>query len=225
MKRLLFVISLSAIFYACPSSYNDPDCSRFWYDFDIPVTFEPADSVLHIGDTITITSQFPNKLFDHDSTDTFVFDSINFYTACGINKIDTFNNSKANFSTFDLFNIIVDKEKYNYKKGNISFSIDYVYDGERYLLQFKIVPKYKGVYYFTFFSLLNVRLDLKSEEIYSEKTGCTTEHWHPGISVNNGIGNNKEFLKLSPLKSFNTTVYNDWYKNNYIHGTHMFKVE
>ena len=137
MKKLFFILTISTIFFACPPTpHIDSVCDRYyWHHFDIPVRFDPPDSVLHIGDTITITSQFSNKLWDQDSTDQFIFDSINFHVASGIGKIDTFNNSKANESTFELFDILIDSSKYNYQKAHISFSVDHVYDGNEYYFQ------------------------------------------------------------------------------------------
>ena len=77
MKKLLFYIFITTLFYACPGPIeNDPRCNRVWFDFSIPVDFSPSDSVIKIGDTITITSRFPNKLWDVDSSDQFIFDSI-----------------------------------------------------------------------------------------------------------------------------------------------------
>ena len=89
---------------------------------------------------------------------------------------------------------------------------------------FKIVPKFKGVFYFTFFSLVGQDF-IERQNIYAMNGECSTIYWAPWLITNNGIGNNKEFLKLSPQKHYNTTAYNDWYKRNHILGVHLFKVE
>ena len=227
MKKLLFYIFITSFFYACPGPIeNDPRCNRVWFDFPIPVDFSPSDSVLNIGDTITITSRFPNKLWDVDSSDQFVFDSIDFHTVSGIFKIDTFNGTKVEYSVFKLFDIIIDEAKYNYKKANISFSFDYEYVNNEYLVQFKFIPKYKGVYFFSLESVLTTMSDfVDPQEIYSEISGCVTEHWNPYLITNRGIGNNKEFLKLSPDKYCNTGVYEAWNAKNTVSGVHLFKVE
>lgn len=227
MKKLLFYIFITTFFYACPGPIeNDPRCNRVWFDFPIPVDFSPSDSVLNIGDTITITSRFSNKLWDVDSSDQFVFDSIDFHTVSGIFKIDTFNGTKVEYSVFKLFDIIIDEAKYNYKKANISFSFDYEYVNNEYLVQFKFIPKYKGVYFFSLESVLTTMSDfVDPQEIYSEISGCVTEHWYPSLITNRGIGNNKEFLKLSPDKYCNTGVYEAWNAKNTVSGVHLFKVE
>lgn len=227
MKNLLFYIFISSIFYACPGPIeNDPKCNRVWFDFSIPVDFSPSASVLKIGDTITITSRFPNKIWDVDSSDQFVFDSIDFHNTCGIHKIDTFNGTKEEYSTFKNFDILIDEARFNYKKANISFSFDYEYINKEYYVQFKLIPKYKGVYYFAFSSILNAGDDFEEpQKIYSELSGCVTERWNPDFITNRGIGNNKEFLKLSPDKYFNTTAYEAWNAKNTNVGVHLFKVE
>jgi hypothetical protein len=227
MKKLLFFIFITTFFYACPGPLeNDPRCNRVWFEFSIPVDFSPSDSVLNIGDTITITSRFPNKLWDVDSSDQFVFDSIDFHTFCGINKIDTINRTKIEYSTFKMFDILIDEARYNYKKANITFSFDYEYFNDEYFVQFKLIPKYKGVYFFSFGSKTTHWLDfVELQEIYSEISGCVTEHWYCSLITNRGIGNNKEFLKLSPGKEFNSTIYEAWNAQNTISGVHLFKVE
>ena len=227
MKKILFILTISTIFYACPSTpHIDSVCDRYyWHHFDIPVSFDPPDSVLHIGDTITITSQFPNKLWDQDSTDQFIFDSINFYTKCGIAKIDTFNGSQMSNSLL-LFDYIIDTIKYKVSKNNITYNIKHNYNNNEYYLKFKVVPKYKGVFFFTFPSSLNTFRDLYDRQnIYAINGECSTIYWAPWLITNNGIGNNKEFLKLSPRKYYNTTAYNDWYRHNHIGGVHLFRVE
>ncbi len=227
MKKLLFYIFITTFFYACPGPIeNDPRCNKVWFDFSIPVDFSPYDSVLNIGDTITITSRFPNKLWDVDSSDQFVFDSIDFHVYCGINKIDTFNGTKIEYSTFKMFDIIIDEAKYNYKKANITFSFDYEYVNNEYLVQFQFIPKHKGVYFFEFASKITYWSDfVEPQEIYSEISGCVTEHWYPSLITNKGISNNKEFLKLSPAKEFNSTIYEAWNTKNTVSGVHLFKVE
>lgn len=227
MKKLLFLFFISSTFYACPGpTENDPKCNRFYFNFSIPVDFSPSASVLKIGDTITITSRFPNKIWDVDSSDQFVFDSIDFHTVSGIYKIDTFNGTKVEYSTFKLCDVIIDEARYNYKKANISFSFDYEYVNNEYFVQFKLIPKYKGVYYFSFESIITYGSDfVEPQEIYSEISGCETERWNPYLITNRGIGNNKEFLKLSPDVYFNTTAFEAWNAKNTVSGVHLFKVE
>ena len=156
----------------------------------------------------------------------FVIHTIDFHTVSGIYKIDTFNGTKVEYSTFKLFDILIDEKKYNYKKANISFSFDYEYVNNGYFVQFKFIPKYKGIYFFSFESIITHAPDfVEPQEIYSEISGCLTKNWYPSLITNRGIGNNKEFLKLSPDKYFNTDAYEAWNAKNRDSGVHLFKVE
>lgn len=226
MKQIPFLLFIAIIFYGCPTSYQNPNCERFWYYFSVPVTFSPSDSILHLGDTITITSRFSSKLWDKDSIDQFIFDSIDFHVLSGLSKIDTFNGTQVSQKFYNLCELKIDTVKYNYRQANISFSFDYFYTGDEYYVEFKMIPKYRGVYYFSFQTIMTYQWDyLKHQKIHSENSGCETEYWIIELMTNNGIGNNKEYLKLSPSSYYNTERWKYWNADNIVNGVHLFKVE
>ena len=214
-------------FYGCPSpSIKDTECQRLWYYFTLPVSFSPSDSVINLGDTITINSRFSNNLWDEDSIDQFIFNKIDFHVFSGLSKIDTFNGTEISNLYYELCDIIIDTVKYNYKQSNISFSFDYFYDGYEYFVEFKLIPKYRGVYYFPFASQITYFWDyLDHQEIYSQNSGCKTEYWSVHLMTNNGIGNNKQYLLLSPSTYYNTERWKYWNADNTNSGVHLFIVE
>lgn len=197
--------------------------------FIIPVTFTPQDSIIKLGDTITITSYFPNKIRAENSDEIFIFDSINFYLSSGFHKIDTFNGSQIIKTTRDAVDIIIEEEKYNFKMLNYGFRCEFYYIENEYFIQFKAIPKYKGVYYFGFGSQLTQPETSfpRNQFISSESFDCEISKFYPHMITNDGKGNNKELLKLSPDWNFRGTYYRNWdnLSQNGGAGAHCFKVE
>ena len=220
--RYLLIFSFFVIYFSC----NKPNCDN--QTFILPVIFSPPDSIIQLGDTITVISQFPNILQSKYGED-FLFDSINFYIGSGVSKIDTFNGSNITSRTFDICEVIIDEEKYNYIKYNLGFGVDYYYSGKEYFVEFKLVPKVKGVFYFDFFSLRTFpdNDNYDKQFIHYTKTDCETDKWFPRMITNNGEGNNRELLKFSPDIQFNQYYYDNWHSvyQNSGSGAHCFKVE
>lgn len=226
MKQIPILLFFIIFLYACPQTPQYPNCERLWYYFSLPVSFSPSDSVITLGDTITVISRFPTKLWDKDSVDYFKFDSVQFHVLSGLSKIDTFNGSQISNTYNNLCELLIDSVKYNYKRSNISFSFDYFYTGDEYYVEFKMIPKYRGIYYFSFSSLITSFWEnLEHQQIFSEISECETEYWIPELITNSGIGNNKEFLKLSPSSYYKTQRWELWNAENTERGVHLFKVE
>ncbi|MEZ4907109.1 MAG: hypothetical protein R2771_05590 [Saprospiraceae bacterium] len=72
MKSLILFILVSIVFWGCPLS-NQNDCDFGHYKFTIPVSFVPGDSIIYVGDTVTITSKISRYMMDNDSLYTFDF--------------------------------------------------------------------------------------------------------------------------------------------------------
>ena len=226
MKKLLFLFIATAFFYACPIELDDDDsefCNKGWANFEIPVSFIPADGIIHLGDTITIFSTIKDTMRDLDHNELYFFDSVKFYLHSGFTKIDTFNGSNIT-SSVKLFDYIIDTAKYDFQVGKVSVIFEYEYKNHEYSITYKVIPKYKGVFIFEFFSdLLNLN-NLEKKPIYAKAIDCETTKWNVRFKTNNGKNNNREFLKLSPLKRYNSYYYNAWSRNNNVFGAHCFKV-
>lgn len=221
MKKIIFLAIISTILFACPNIQQNKDCSRYDYTFDISVSFEPKDSIIHIGDTITITSQFSNVLSSNETNELFLFDSVDFKTNNNFIKVDTIIHLFDRFDFLNDFEFIADSI-YNFRKGNTTTAFDYYYNGHEYFLRFQFIPKVKGIYIFEFSSRINLTDRIKGKEIYTEDGECQTDNWNPNFITNNG-NSYAELLESSP---------NEYYKEKsgyYFHpqrdGAHCFKVE
>lgn len=155
------------------------------------------------------------------SNEIFIFDSVNFKINCHFIKVDTVIDGKNRFDFLNDFNIISDSI-YNFRKGKTTTSFEYLYyEDEQYFLQFKFIPKVKGVYIFEFTSRINLSNNIQGKTIYTENSECYTNRWNPNFITNDGQSY-IELLKYSP---------NDYYKNKSGYyffpeqdGAHCFKV-
>lgn len=223
MKYLIIIFLVSLLFYGCPPDFDGDDgCLHYRYYFSLPVSFVPADSIIKVGDTITISCQFSKKLRDEKYSELFNFDSIDFKDHCQFIKVDTIISLQDRFNFLNDFDLFADSI-YNLRLGKTIVKYNYYYDGTTYFLKFKIVPKCKGVYIFELFSYRNASsFDWDDSYIYVEGGDCKTNRWYPYFITNEGRAY-RELLKYSP---------NDYYKEKagfYFFperdGAHCFKVE
>ena len=226
MKKILFLFIAAAFFYACPDILPDDKvnegCNHSYYIFDNDVSFLPADSIIHIGDTITVSSFIPREKWDRDSNYIFILDSVDFHMGGGIIKLDTVIRRGKHYNFMDDFDWIVDSI-YNFSIGSISYSFNYNYSNDGYYIQFYMIPKLKGIYNFDFNSLIGATPNIKGKVIETKNGNCKTDAWYPYFQTNNG-NNFRELLKRSPNEDYNTKYYNKWSRYNTIYGAHCFKV-
>jgi len=223
MKKLIIICLSCFLLFACPDNFSGDDgCSQYRYAFTLPVSFTPTDSIIHVGDTVTITSQFTNKLWNDKHTELFTFDSIDFKISCHFIKVDTLINILERFYFLNHFEVLADSI-YNYRHKTASTAFDYNYSDNQYGLQFKFVPKKRGVYIFEYTSRRNLSsFDWDDAYIFDEDGDCQTNRWRPKFITNDGESY-KELLRYSP---------NEYYreKSGYYFfperdGAHCFKVE
>ncbi len=226
MKKLLLLVLFSFVMLACPILPDDhinEGCNHSYYIFDIPVTFEPDDSLIHIGDTITVSSFIPREKWDRDSNYIFILDSVDFHMGGGIIKMDTLLEKGKHYHFMDDFEWIVDSI-YNFKIASNSYSFNYHYFNNEYYIKFYMIPKNKGIYYFDLNSLIGATPNIKGKVIETKNGDCRTDTWDVYFMTNEG-NNYKELLKLSPNEGSNTKYYKNWSKYNTVYGAHCFKVE
>ncbi len=223
MKKILLLILVLIFLYACPDNFSGDDgCKQYRYYFTLPVSFVPTDSIIHIGDTVTITSKFSNKLWNDKHTELFTFDSIDFKVHCQFIKVDTIIHLFDRFDFLNDFEVFSDSI-YNLRKGKTIVVFDYHYDGNEYFLQFKFMPKHKGIYIFEFFSQRNApSFDWDDAYILDEDGDCETNRWRPQLITNNGQSYS-ELLKYSPNEYYKER--SGFYFSPERDGAHCFKVE
>jgi len=228
MKNSIIIILLSFIFFGCPSilpnKYTIENCRISDHSFKIGVSFEPGDSVINVGDTVTITSSFPNILDSKETGESFVFDSVDFHLVNGFFKLDTLIDYQKGYHFTSNFEFIIDDSTYQFIQGNNYIHLAYKYSDDSYFLQYKFIPKKKGIFLFEFSSNINLTNNIKGKIIHAVDSECKTNAWGPIFQTNQG-NNYKELLKESPTEYYNTKYYNEWSRFNTIDGAHCFKVE
>ena len=224
MKLFVFLLLISIVLSGCPGKITHEGCDFPYYKFTMPVSFEPGDSIIHVGDTVTVTSKISRFMKDDNSHYTFDFDSIDFYNGLVFDKLDTLFSPQQYLQTIQEFDFIYD-EKNNFKFGNNVINFDYIYSGSEYYVKFKFIPKKKGIYLFEFNSLYSYSsLGRNKKVIFTDEKECKTENWYPLFKTNNG-NNFREILKLSPRNDYNNIYYTQWHKYNIEYGAHCFIVQ
>lgn len=225
MKRLVLIFSLSTILYACPSYYINENCDAAYYTFDFVVDFVPGDEIIPFGDTITVTSSFLRELVPKESNEIFDFDSIDIRPLVVFAKLDTpYVENFLYYPYTDHFEFYADSI-YNLKISGNTVGLNYDYSNEEFFLEFKFIPKRRGIYYFQFESaFLNLSMNDDVPLINSLNTDCKTNKWAPYFNTN-GNNNHKDLLLESIYDYAKNDMYEDWDQNYFVYGKHCFKVE
>ncbi len=182
-----------------------------------PATLTPVRDTYRIGDTITIRSFFSDEVFDVSSSKYFKLENFKFFPTTlildiGVSPVDLYANDR-----FDLIvDTIYDYYIFTYSDGEISFDGHYNYEDHQYKLEFKIVPRQKGLYQL----IQQVGIGVIQ---YRDIPGqCQRAKFTRGtVYINKGADNNihlledcpdEEYKRLaSKLKSVNNTYYPDSY--------------
>lgn len=170
------------------------------YEFVLPLTLSPQKDTFSIGDTITINSNFPNLIHERITIMDHVLDNFLFFPQSRMRRIDTIG-AIDNFSEFE---VIVSDDFYNefsiFSSGAKALRLEYNYIDQEYVLNFKLIPKKKGLFYFTFSSLVD---QLGSDQDFAGK--CPKVEIGAVLNLNDGNDNNISFMNDSP-----DPHYNDW---------------
>jgi hypothetical protein len=220
MKKVILKISIFVILivYTISCVRQNAGCEVGYYSFLLPVSFYPTDSIIKLGDTIVITSEFPDKLKDILHSEEFYFDNVDFKTYCNMIKVDTLMEYKFNnFDYIDHFKFFSDSI-YNLKVYNTTVGVDYVYSDHKYHLKFNIVPKFAGVYIFEFTSVLNsTSHSILRDTLPAVDSNCKLTEWYPNFITNNG----NAYQDLMDRSNPNNWYHDFTYK---VDGNHCFKV-
>ena len=128
------------------------------YEFVLPFTLSPAQEIYHIGDTITISSEVKNPVFERKTGNYYTLDDFKFYLVNDIYKMDT---SASGYFSMEYFDLIIDKVSYynlyKFSDGSNHLQLQYYYLNNKYILNYKLVLKKHGLYLFKLWSDINYR--------------------------------------------------------------------
>ena len=213
----------------CSKSDN---CAQYFY---LPVQIQPEQPVYKVGDTITVWSKF-SKFVTGYRYDNGVDNRVNEFNMEGINwkphtwiyKIDTLRGDVAPYtSVYSNFDVIINQvkypyERYDYSKGETGLVGEYRYVLDSFDLQFKIVARNPGIYYFSQFN--TVQSGSLSKQTYpGDCFNGNRNSFDVFSTVNENRDNNFDFLLESP-----DSLYFDFYhrsRSNFREkGGYCFKV-
>jgi len=198
MKRtILLFFSLTILLSACINK----DCREHGnYNFEIPATLFPAQDSFHIGDTIKITSIFPDDVFDLTTEEYYKLENFNFFPGTELVKIDT-NPASEGLSDF----IIIIPSEMNYAKQTFSEGEqllvgEYLYDNNQYSLEFSLIPLKTGLYYME----QTTFVELSEDQDFEGK--CDRLSSGSSVNLNDGSDNNFNLLYQSPDSHYSSWI-------------------
>jgi hypothetical protein len=162
------------------------------YEFEIPVTLSPARDTFKVGDTIFVSSEFDNRVFERKTQKEYPLEDWSFHPVMDIHKIDT-----APFvNGIPYFDFIVpdsmDYRAFVFSDGWTSFTGQYSYMANRYTLRYQVIPNSSGLFclYQASAQTLNDRQDFSGK--------CSGISSNTVVVLNSNAVNNIEFLSESP---------------------------
>ncbi|TAK34467.1 MAG: hypothetical protein EPO28_16030 [Saprospiraceae bacterium] len=170
------------------------------YEFEIPVELAPARDTFQIGDTITITSDFLDEVYERKTDKTYRLDNLRFYPSTEIVKIDSTESISGINKYFEI--LLEDSLKYHYQEFSTGVQAlvgQYNYSSNRYFLKFSIIAKNSGLFYLE----QGVSPDIEEHQDFDGK--CSNIAIGGAVVLNDGADNNIHMLSDSP-----DPHYNDW---------------
>ncbi len=218
MKYSILVFFILGIF-SC-SSCRDKECDfPAAYEFVIPATLYPAQDTFNIGDTITVTSNFSDMVYDQKTKKKYHLVDFRFYPVTTIYKLDT---SIISYNLTD-FDIVVDTAyKYNYlnlSDGNKQVVGQYRYSTTRYSLEYKIIPKRKGLFFHRF------GVDVGIDQFQDFEGKCRNKGSSATVKLNEGEDNNVDFLLESGNEDYPRLYWDKKEERFYKHGGYCFYIK
>lgn len=200
MKNSILIFLFFSILSTVPScNCKNEDCVKN-YAIQLQFNLTPQIDTFKIGDTIWVSSDFSNEVKELNYNNPIVMDNIDFHSELSFEKIseEPFQNANLKFSTVEEY-------------GNLSliqlvgasiFSINYLYENNKYKAKFGFVASEKGLYTV----LLSSFLSDDSIPLNESSFECEEKIESIEYLLNNGINNNYEFISLSADSLIRTTT-------------------
>ena len=222
----VLMFSLIASVAAC-------SCEKGWgcdveggYQFEIPATLSPALDTFYIGDTISLKVDFGSQVWDTKTNQRYSLENFNFYPATSVFRIDTMPPDGDDlYSVIQRdFEVILDSTLYDYNAfqysdGSVAFIGQYTYSSGRYMLNFKLRAKKKGLYTLRHLNRAGIYDDMQQ---FDGK--CKDVKLYTHTVLNNDENTNIEFLHDSPRDYWNSWVLEKPGDRYYQAGNYTFYV-
>lgn len=196
-----FIIAFIGIplFLSCHKECND----LVNYDFVLPATLSPTKDTFKIGDTIDISSEFSDMVFDRATNKTYKLENWKFYPETTIVRIDDTTVVTDNLSEFSYFiDPIYNYKLFSYSDGGKSLVGQYNYQNNAYKLEYKLIPNQRGLYFLRHTTDL---YNLGKKQDFEGRCPKGRAGLDGYVNLNGGADNNINMLSSSP-----DPHYNDW---------------
>ena len=191
------------------------------YEFEIPVTLAPAKDTFRVGDTIHVSSIFSNEVFELKTQQHYRLREWRFFPETRIDRIDLADSAVVQDGLSDFTYLPYDQfdyEKFNYSSGNIGLVGEYLYTGEEYRLEYRLIPRKQGLYYFAHLSIQSKGDD----QDFPGRCSNLTSETH--VVLNERMDNNSDFLSHSPQQHYSEWMLLDLESRFHNHGGYCFYV-
>jgi hypothetical protein len=191
------------------------------YEFEIPVTLAPAKDTFRVGDTIHVSSIFSDEVFELKTQQHYTLREWRFFPETRIDRIDLADSAVVQDGLSDFTYLPYDQydyEKFNYSSGNIGLVGEYLYTGEEYRLEYRLIPRKQGLYYFAHLSIQSKGDD----QDFPGRCSNITSETH--VVLNGRMDNNSDFLSYSPQKHYSEWMLLDVEARFDNHGGYCFYV-
>ena len=198
MKLVPILAILPLLFASCRE-----ECRNIpgGYEFVLPAELSPARDTFRIGDTIRVVSSFSDEVFERKTQRIYTLEDFRFHPVTVISKIDVTSAKEDGLKSFDI--LIAPEFDYHVQLYNDAIELlgQYLYERGEYLLEYRLVAKEIGLFFFKQGSLL---YPLDEWQKFPGKK-CKHVHAEARVTLNGGADNNIDFLRESP-----DPHYRDW---------------
>jgi hypothetical protein len=191
MKNI-FIIAFTGLISL--ASCGKKDCENE-FSWEIPAVFSPAKDTFNIGDTISISSIFNDRVYEQFRGEEYKLIDYNFYPKCSLIQIDSVPPPEQVSGDLSEYASLIVDSIYTFYLNNDYSGIEvalgeYTHWDNMYRLEFKLVLKRKGVYLFNFNT--NVHDPTFGGQDFEGK--CTNSDVFSNVVLNNRDSNNVQML-------------------------------